>query len=308
VHARPGTAAASDRPAGSAVRPLSTWTPGRYREAFDAVQRELRRGNTYEVNVTYQTRFAGDADPLAVYRALREENPAPYGAFFRHRDLAVLASSPERFLSVDAARRVDVRPIKGTTPRGATGAEDARMRWLLGNDPRFRAENLMIVDLLRNDLSIVCTPSTVSVPELMAVESYASVHQLVTTIQGTLRDGVDAVDATRALFPPGSMTGAPKERTMEIIDAVEDTARGVYSGALGWFGLDGRADLSVVIRTLVANGGEYSFGVGGGITVLSEVDAERTETTWKAEPLLRALARATGQAVEMEAADVTMAR
>jgi para-aminobenzoate synthetase len=202
----------------------------------------------------------------------------------------VLSSSPERFATVDRRRWVQTKPIKGTTPRGATAAEDEANRVALATDPRFRAENLMIVDLLRNDLSMVCDPGTVSVPALMQVESYPSVHQLVSTVQGHLRDGVTTLQALRALFPAGSMTGAPKLRTMEIVAGVETSPRGVYSGAFGWISGDGRADLGVVIRTLVHAAGGYTLGTGGGITVRSDAESEYAETRWKAARLLSALA------------------
>jgi para-aminobenzoate synthetase len=185
---------------------------------------------------------------------------------------------------------VQTKPIKGTTPRGTTAAEDEANRVALATDPRFRAENLMIVDLLRNDLSMVCDPGTVEVPVLMDVESYPSVHQLVSTVRGRLSDGVTTVAALRALFPAGSMTGAPKVRTMEVIDEVEATPRGVYAGAFGWLAADGRADLGVVIRSLMTDGdGVYRLGTGGGITVRSLVDEEYAESRWKAARLLAAL-------------------
>jgi para-aminobenzoate synthetase len=162
----------------------------------------------------------------------------------------------------------------------------ARVR--LASDPKYRSENLMIVDLLRNDLSMVCEPGTVEVPVLMDVESYPGVHQLVSTVRGRLADGVTTVAALRALFPAGSMTGAPKLRTMEIIDEVEGGPRGVYSGAFGWLAADGRADLGVVIRSLMTDGsGTWTLGTGGGITVRSDVDEEWAESEWKAERLLR---------------------
>jgi para-aminobenzoate synthetase len=267
-----------------------------HRRAFEVVQRELRAGNTYELNLTYQAGIDSAAEPFAVYRLLRRENPAPYAAFLTHPGVAVLSSSPERFLAVDADGVLEVRPIKGTTPRGRAPAEDAANSRRLAGDPRFRSENLMIVDLVRNDVGLVSAAGSVQVPSLMAVESYAAVHQLVSTVRGTLAPGASAVDAARALFPPGSMTGASKERTMAIIDAVERRARGVYSGALGWFGVDGRADLSVIIRTLVHHGEHYRLGTGGGITVYSDPASEYAETQWKSEPLIRAIASASAPA------------
>ena len=278
---------------GAAQRAGSRATPPRYADAVDEVQRQLRLGNSYEVNLTYREAVRSGVDPVSAYLRLRDASPAPYAGYLQHGDLHLLSSSPERFALVDRDRWLETKPIKGTTPRGATPDEDERLRVSLATDAKFRAENLMIVDLLRNDLSMVCEPGTVTVPELMAVESYASVHQLVSTVRGRLRDGVGTVEALRALFPAGSMTGAPKLRTMRIIEDVEDSPRGVYAGAFGWVGADGRADLGVVIRTLVAtsagDGWAYTLGTGGGITVRSDVDEEYAETRWKAERLLGVL-------------------
>ena len=256
---------------------------------FARVQEQLRLGNTYEVNLTYRESVPSMVAPADAYLRLREVNPAPYAAYLQHEGVSVLSSSPERFATIDRRRWVETKPIKGTTPRGATAREDEAHREALRSDPRYRAENLMIVDLLRNDLSMVCEPGTVTVPVLMEVESYSNVHQLVSTVRGHLRDGVGTVEALRALFPAGSMTGAPKLRTMEVIADVETTPRGVYSGALGWIGGDGRADLGVVIRTRVAHDGVYTLGTGGGITVRSDAESEYDETRWKAARLLEAL-------------------
>ena len=266
--------------------------PEDYAAAYAAVQEELRAGNTYEVNLTYRRRVASALDPVTAYLRLRALNPAPYAGFLQH-DLPghrawLLSSSPERFAVVGADRTLETKPIKGTTRRGGSVAEDDRERERLYREAKFRAENLMIVDLLRNDLSLVCVPGTVTVPSLMAVESYPAVHQLVSTVRGRLRDDVGTVEALRALFPAGSMTGAPKLRTMEIIERVEDTPRGPYAGAFGWVGADGRADLGVVIRSLTTSGdGVYTLGTGGGVTVLSSVDEEWAESLLKADRLLR---------------------
>ncbi len=263
--------------------------PPSYVVAFEAVQEQLHAGNSYEVNLTYRDRVDSPADPATVYLRLRGTNPAPYAGYLRHRGVHLLSSSPERFACVDRHGWLVARPIKGTTPRGMTPTDDERLRRHLATDPKLRAENLMITDLLRNDLSMVCEPGTVEVPGLMEVESYASVHQLVSTVRGRLRTDVATIDALRALFPAGSMTGAPKRMTMQIIDEVEATPRGVYAGAFGWICADGRADLGVVIRSLVATsagaGWSYSLGTGGGITVRSDVREEWVETTWKAERL-----------------------
>jgi len=263
-------------------------TPIAYTRAFDEVQRELRAGNTYEVNLTHRIEVQDAIDPAVAYLRLRELNPAPYAGFIQHHGFRLLSSSPERYATIDRHRRIETRPIKGTTPRGTCADDDEELRRDLASNPRFRAENLMIVDLLRNDLAMVCDPGSVMVPSLMEVESYASVHQLVTTVRGRLRDDVTGIEALRALFPAGSMTGAPKLRTMEIIRRVETTPRGVYSGAFGWIAPDGRADLGVVIRSLTTTGnGTWELGTGGGITVRSTAQDEYAETGWKAERLLR---------------------
>ncbi|MFL6022550.1 MAG: anthranilate synthase component I family protein [Marmoricola sp.] len=266
--------------------PVPTW----YASAFDRVQEHLRAGNSYEVNLTYRDEHRSDREPLEIYTSLRSTNPAPYAGVLRHGDTWLLSASPERFATIDRNRQLEARPIKGTTRRGADAVEDAALRELLATDPKFRAENLMITDLLRNDLSQVCEPGTVAVPQLMEVESYASVHQLVSTVTGRLREDVGTVDALRALFPAGSMTGAPKLRTMQIIDEVESSARGVYAGAFGWISGDGRADLGVVIRSLFRSGASpWRLGTGGGITVRSDVEEEWAETLWKAARLRAAL-------------------
>ncbi len=270
--------------------PVSKGPPGWYADAFHEVQEQLRAGNSYEVNLTYREELGPAADPLETYLRLRATNPAPYAGLLRHRGTHLLSSSPERFATVDRERHLETRPIKGTTPRGASTQQDEELRARLATDPKFRAENLMIVDLLRNDLSMVCDVGTVEVPSLMAVESYASVHQLVSTVRGRLRADVSTLGALWALFPAGSMTGAPKLRTMEVIDAVEATPRGPYAGAFGWICADGRADLGVVIRSLYSGpDGIWHLGTGGAITVRSEVEEEWAETLWKAERLRAAL-------------------
>jgi para-aminobenzoate synthetase len=265
--------------------------PDEYAAAFGRVQEHLHAGNTYEVNLTHRRTVTSSTAPIEAYLRLRELNPAPYAGFLQHQGQWLLSASPERYATIDADRVLETRPIKGTTPRGATPALDEASRQHLATDPKFRAENLMIVDLLRNDVGQVCQPGTVEVPQLMEVESYTSVHQLVTSVKGRLRDEVSTVDALRSLFPAGSMTGAPKLRTMQVIDEVESTPRGVYSGAFGWIAPDGRADLAVIIRSLTTTGdGTWTLGTGGGITVRSDVAEEYAEATWKAERLIRALA------------------
>jgi para-aminobenzoate synthetase len=277
-----------DRPVGRA--------PEAYAAAFARVQEQLRAGNSYEVNLTYRLSTEADPDPVATYLRLRELNPAPYAGCLQHdvdgHRAWLLSSSPERYAVVGADRTIETKPIKGTAPRGDTPEKDAALREALARDPKNRAENLMVVDLLRNDIGMVSEVGSVEVPVLMDVESYESVHQLVSTVRGRLRDDVSTVGALRALFPPGSMTGAPKRRTMEVIEEVEDTPRGVYAGAFGWISGDGQADLGVVIRSLTTAGdGRWTLGTGGGITVRSDVEDEWLETRWKAERMLRALDR-----------------
>jgi para-aminobenzoate synthetase len=270
--------------------PHSTAPPW-YADAFAEVQRQLRAGNTYEVNLTHRIDLDSSVDPDTAYRRLCAVNPAPYAGHLRHHGTHLLSSSPERFATV-RGRTVVTSPIKGTTPRGANAAEDAAQRERLLTDPKLRAENLMVTDLLRNDLARVCEPGSVHVTGLMAAESHPAVHQLVTTIRGTLAPGVSTLGALRAMFPAGSMTGAPKLRTMEIIDQVESTPRGVYAGAFGWVSGDGRADLGVVIRSLMTGGdGRWQLGTGGGITVHSDLAEEYAESRWKAERLLRVFAQ-----------------
>lgn len=251
-----------------------SWRTPDYRDRIERALGELHAGESYEVCLTdtYEAAVRGDGD---LYPQLRSHNPAPYAAHLAFAGLEVCSASPERFLTVRGGS-VEAKPIKGTLARSEDPAK-------LAADPKTRAENLMIVDLLRNDLSRVCTPGTVRVPGLMEVETFATVHQLVSTVTGELAPGTSLVDLLRATFPPGSMTGSPKLRTCEIIDRLETGPRGVYSGALGYLGFDGQADLSVVIRTAVRSGERVTVGAGGAIVLDSDPAAEDAEKQLKAD-------------------------
>jgi para-aminobenzoate synthetase len=262
---------------------------GAYLDRIAACLREIGDGESYEVCLTNAVSAPIAIDPRATYSWLRRRSPVPYGALLELPDAAILCASPERFLTVGRDRVVESKPIKGTRPRGATPAEDQALHADLAANAKDMAENLMIVDLIRNDLNMVCEVGTVHVPKLFAVETYAPVHQLVSTIRGTLRPDASTVDCLRATFPGGSMTGAPKLRTMQIIDRLEDGPRGFYSGALGWFGLNGTADLNIVIRTLTATTTGVSFGVGGAIVALSDPEDEYEETVVKSRAMVSAL-------------------
>jgi para-aminobenzoate synthetase component 1 len=249
-------------------------------------------GDIFQANFTtrYLAERPENADPLAVYLALRAKSPAPFGAFLDcGPHLAIASASPERFLRLDAGGSVETRPIKGTMPRHPDAEEDRRLAEMLQASPKDRAENLMIVDLLRNDIGRVATIGSVRVPALWEVESFAAVHHLVSAVTATLAPGRDAVDLLRAAFPGGSVTGAPKIRAMEIIDELEAARRGPYCGAIGWLGFDGAMDTSIVIRTVVITPEKLVAQAGGGIVADSEPGAEYDEMLAKILPLLQAL-------------------
>lgn len=262
-----------------------------YLNLIHAARREIERGESYEICLTNMLRGndlgEGRPDPLGTYLRLRADNPTPFGAYLHLPEAQILSTSPERFLRIGSDGRVESSPIKGTRPRGQTPSEDASLREELRNSEKDRAENLMIVDLVRHDLGRTAQIGRVQVERLFDIKSYATVHQMVSTVTARLAEGVSPVACVKAAFPPGSMTGAPKLRTMEILDALEGGPRGVYSGAVGYFSLNGAVDLSVVIRTLVMCGCALEYGVGGAIVALSDPHAEYAETITKARPLTR---------------------
>ncbi|MDR1311654.1 MAG: aminodeoxychorismate synthase component I [Burkholderiaceae bacterium] len=249
----------------------------------------LLDGESYELCLTNMVHVPCHVNPWSLWCALRTVNPAPYGAYLKLDDMFVLSCSPERFLHISRSGRIESKPIKGTGPRGETPEQDDYWIKTLKNSEKEQAENRMIVDLVRHDLGRFATPGSVEVPTLFGIESYQTVHQMVSTVTAKLKEGVSPSQCVRAAFPAGSMTGAPKLRTMQILDKLEQGARGVYSGALGYFSLCGAVDLSVVIRTLVIEKEVLSFGVGGAITALSDPVAEFEETRLKASAFTRIL-------------------
>jgi para-aminobenzoate synthetase len=273
------------------IFPIDRLTSRHDRETYLNLIREsqnhLLRGESYQICLTNHLVGKSLGDPWLAYRRLRRNNPVPFGALLKLDRLWILSSSPERFLQISDRGAVESKPIKGTRPRSSDPGLDRKYREALLSSEKERAENLMIVDLVRNDLSRHAVIGSVHVPKLFDVESYVSVHQLVSTVRAQLRPDCTAIDSVRAAFPGGSMTGAPKIRTMQIIDNLEGGPRGVYSGALGYFSLSGAVDLSIVIRTLVVTPDQTSYGVGGAITVLSDPDDEFEETVVKAAPLLQ---------------------
>ncbi len=276
------------------VGPVScNFTPDSYRQAFSRVQHYIGAGDCYQVNLAQ--RFAAEAsgDPWLGYQTLRRLNPAPYAAYLNVPGVRILSSSPERFLEVKQGQ-VETRPIKGTRPRAAAPEADSALARELRNSAKDRAENLMIVDLLRNDLGKVCKAGSISVPKLFEVESFATVHHLVSTVTGRLDEGTDAVGLLRAAFPGGSITGTPKIRAMEIIEELEPNRRGVYCGAVGWLGFNGDMDTNIAIRTLVSSDHSLRFWAGGGLVADSRADDEYQECLDKAAAMLKMTAECGG--------------
>lgn len=260
-----------------------------YMGAVQACREHILNGDVFEVCLTHRLETDLPGDPWDLYADLRRINPAPFAAWLCFPEHQILSASPERFLRLDSDRVAESRPIKGTRPRGDTPARDAALRRDLAESEKDRAENLMIVDLVRNDLGRVAEIGSVEVTELLAVEPYATVFQLVSTVIGRLKPECDALDLVRAGFPGGSMTGAPKIEAMKIIDSLEPVKRGVYSGAIGYLDRAGGLDLSIVIRTLVCRDGRCTLGVGGAVTADSDPAAEYQETLDKARALLEAV-------------------
>jgi para-aminobenzoate synthetase component 1 len=260
-----------------------------YLAAVARVRDYIIAGDIFQANLSQRLEAEYAGDPWSLYRKLRAINPAPFAAYFEAPGLAVVSASPERFIQVSVDGAVETRPIKGTSPRGIGPEHDAHLGRALIESEKDRAENLMIVDLLRNDLSRVCVPGSVRVPELFALEHYSTVHHLVSTVVGHLAPWADAIGLLRAAFPGGSITGAPKVRAMEIIAELEPSRRGVYCGTVAYVSLTGAADSSIVIRTYLARRGRVYFSVGGGIVADSDPEAEYRETLDKARALITAL-------------------
>jgi para-aminobenzoate synthetase component 1 len=269
-------------------RIVSNFTPDSYSRAFASVKDYLKAGDCYQVNLAQRFSAAASGDALGAYLSFRRSSPAPYSAFLNLPDARILCASPESFLRVQNGR-VETRPIKGTRPRNSDLQQDARFAAELQNHPKDRAENLMIVDLLRNDLGKNCETGSVRVPELFGIESFSNVHHLVSTVEGRLAAGRDAIDVLRDCFPGGSVTGAPKLRAMQIIEQLEPDSRGFYCGTIGYVGFDGNMDCNIVIRTMVYSGDSISCWAGGGIVADSELAAEYRETLDKASAMLELL-------------------
>jgi len=269
----------------------SSFTHAGYLDAVTRVREYILAGDIFQTNLSQRLEAPLTESPWELYLRMRIRNAAPFAAFFETPEVSVVSASPERFLRVDETGRVETRPIKGTMPRGVGPEHDGALGQALSESAKDRAENLMIVDLMRNDLSRVCNPGTVRVPELFALEHYATVHHLVSTVVGELAPGRDALDLLRAAFPGGSITGAPKVRAMEIIAELEPSQRSVYCGSLGYCSVTGALDTSIAIRTVIAPAGRdrVYFSAGGGIVADSDPEQEYRETLHKARGMIDVL-------------------
>jgi para-aminobenzoate synthetase component 1 len=259
-----------------------------YAAAFRQIQHYIREGDCYQVNLAQRFSAYCQGSPWSAYETLRQINPAPFSAFLNYPQVQVLSSSPERFLKTKDGV-VETKPIKGTRPRSPDFMEDQVRIRELRESVKDRAENLMIVDLLRNDIGKNCQPGSVHVPKLFEVESYATVHHLVSTVRGRLADGHHPLDLLRGCFPGGSITGAPKIRAMEIIEELEPHRRGIYCGSIGCIGYDGNMDSNIAIRTLVHSDNRIRFWAGGGIVADSDLEQEYQECYHKAAAMLHLL-------------------
>ena len=259
------------------------WDAPRYTSGFQAVHDYICAGDIYQANLTFPIMMQARGEAQALYHALDRIQPVRFGAMVEQDGLPiVLSRSPELFFRTDTRGRIETRPMKGTMPRSDDAAEDARHRFFLQTDEKNRAENLMIVDLLRNDLSRISEPGSVEVPELFSIESYETVHQMTSLVTGQMADGTGLGDIFRALFPCGSITGAPKVRAMEILRELEPAPREIYCGTIGWAAPDGRSEFNVAIRTLMVEEGRATLNVGGGLVYDSTAEAEYEEALWKA--------------------------
>ncbi len=287
----PASSALASRDRDAIAKAPARWayTDAEYLAMIENCQAAIVEGDAYQLCLTTEASVDAAPDPVATYLALRQSSPTHHGALLRAGAVSLLSSSPEQFLAVSPQGLVSTSPIKGTRPRGSTEARDWVLREELVTSDKERAENLMIVDLMRNDIARVSKVGSVSVTSLMAVESYAQVHQLVSTVNGELSDGLTGIDAIAVCFPAGSMTGAPKQSATEILDRIEHRARGVYAGAFGYLGLDGAVDLAMVIRSILIDKNGATVGTGGGITALSVPAEELAEAKLKAEALLHVL-------------------
>ena len=268
----------------------SSFTRDAYLAAVERVREYIFAGDIFQANLSQRFEAPFHQPAWDLYRCLRKRNAAPFAAYLDFPEAQIVSASPERFLRVDAAGHVETRPIKGTRPRGLGPEHDAALGQALAESAKDRAENLMIVDLMRNDLSRVCAPGTVRVSELFSLEHYATVHHLVSTVVGELGPGADAIDLLRASFPGGSITGAPKLRAMEVIAELEPSRRGVYCGSIGYWSLSGELDTSIAIRTAVVQGDRIYFSAGGGIVADSDPEEEYRETLDKARAMIDTLA------------------
>jgi para-aminobenzoate synthetase component 1 len=284
----PAAAGPKTHPVGDWPGVTSTFSREGYLLSVERVREYVRAGDIFQANLSQRFETPLVDSPFDLYLRLRERNAAPFAGYFDIGEAAIVSASPERFLLL-SGDRVETRPIKGTSPRGWTPRHDSAIGTALAESEKDRAENVMIVDLMRNDLSKVCRDHTVEVPELCQIERYATVHHLVSTVVGRLRPGLGAVDLLRATWPGGSITGAPKVRAMEIIAELEPTRRGAYTGSLGFLSFGGAMDTSIAIRTFVVKEGRAYFQAGGGIVADSEPEREYEETLHKARGMVAAL-------------------